>query len=103
MTALSFALSLLGFLALAMTLDRHQDQFLPSWKGWSPRALQIARLCLRAVGFLLLGIALACVSADLGWGNGSILWLGLLTPAALMVAAGLSCWPGKTRKKTPAA
>lgn len=80
MQLLAFALSWIGFLALALSMERHYRQV---W-GRAPSAS--ARLLLRAAGAGGLGASLAACLADSGWTTGVLLWLGLLPVASLTIA-----------------
>lgn len=85
--ALALVLSCAGFVALALAMDRHHKQFrrrVPS------RSL---RLLLRAGGVAGLGAGFAACIVDSGWSNGSVLWFGILSAAALSVAMGLTYGP----------
>lgn len=92
--AVSCALLLWGLVAVALAMDRHHEQWLHRHAG--PRM----RLVLGAGGTAALGISLACALAGLGNALGVLIWLGLLTPAALAVAGTLT-WlaPGRATRR----
>lgn len=82
LTVLStFCACLLGFAALAFSMDRHHG----------PSAHHRRRRWTRAVGVASMGASLLCAVAGNGVSQGILLWLGLLTPSALAVTAFLSC------------
>ena len=86
LAALTAALG--GFYALSLAMDRHyEDSF---GRGSSPGR---ARRWLRVAGgvALLLSMVL-CFSLE-GTGQGTVLWCGLLTVAALLVSLTLSYAP----------
>jgi hypothetical protein len=79
--ALACVAAVLGFGALALLLDRHQEQMLrrtlrPGLRPW-----------LRLAGTALLGLSYGLAACAQGAASGFILWFGLLTPCALLVAA----------------
>jgi hypothetical protein len=82
MTLLSFLLSVAGFAALALAMDRHRTRL--------PRRVNPGPWPLRAAGAALLCGALGCAIAVLGPATGFVLWTGLLTPAAVVVAVVLA-------------
>lgn len=89
---LTFILSYLGFASLALAMDRHCKQVcqrVPSQK---------MRLTLRVIGFTALSAALVASIIHMGWDVGMVLWLGLLTSAALSLVLVLTYWPGSTHK-----
>jgi|GEM_PF-3732519 len=72
-----------GFAGLALAMDRPHRQVLQhasSAPRWAPRLGGIAGLALSFA---------ACV-ADAGWATGAILWLGVLTAGAVIVACLLT-------------
>lgn len=76
-------LSLLAFGALALAMDRHQEDIFG-------RALAPGRVrTLRAAGWLALGAALAWAVREHGWSLGLIAWTGHISAAAGMVFLGL--------------
>ncbi len=87
MTLLAFTLTLLGFAALALAMDRHHRQVRRTAPaGW-------LRWLLRGVGTLALAASLAACVADSGWGTGWVVWFGLLSAAATMIVLSLTYWP----------
>lgn len=86
--ALVFALTLAGFAALALAIDRHHQQVC------GRAALRRRRrAALRAAGVLGLGLALAGSVALAGAATGIVLWTGLLSAAALALILVLSYRP----------
>ena len=77
-------LSVLGLVALALAMDRHHETLARRWRG------RFARPLLRLVGMASLAGALLCAVADAGLSQGVILWLGVLTPSALVVVGMLA-------------
>jgi hypothetical protein len=68
--------NLLGFIAFALSMSKHQKQIL---------ALTLSarmRLLLRSTGWLLLALAYGCAVYSLGWAFGSVAWFGHLSVAA---------------------
>ena len=83
---LALLCSLAGFLCLAFVMDRHASDVL----GRAPRR----RECwlARGAGIALLAVALtACIAAE-GVSIGITAWLGVMTPAALLIGLGLTWW-----------
>lgn len=77
---LSLALAFAGMAALSAAMDRHYEQL--TRRRETPRLL---RVVLRALGSLLIALALApCV---LAWGGsvGTVVWLGFVSAGALCV------------------
>lgn len=87
MTLLAFVLTLLGFAALALAMDRHHRQVrrtaLAGWLRW----------LLRVTGTLALAASLAACVFESGWGRGWVMWFGLLSAAAAMIVLSLTFWP----------
>jgi len=84
---MAFLLGLAGFAMLSLSMDRHQEKVLRlSLTGTLNRGLQIA-------GMALLLLALAACMVEQTQSVAAIIWLGLLTFAALCVAALLSYRP----------
>lgn len=78
---LALALAFAGMAALSFAMDRHYEQL--TRRRETPRLLRVG---LRALGSLLIALALApCV---LAWGTsvGMVVWLGFLSAGALCVA-----------------
>ncbi len=89
---LAFALSLAGFAALSLAMDRHHRQV---WHRAPSRGL---RLLLRAAGTLALAASLAACIAQSGAGVGVVAWFGLLSAAAAVVALLLAHRPWLARQ-----
>ena len=84
--ALSAALG--GFYALSLAMDRHyEDSF---GRGRSPGR---ARRWLQAAGTIALLLSMLLCFSLKGGGQGTVLWCGLLTVAALAVSITLSYAP----------
>ncbi len=80
MAVLGFALAIAGFACLSMSLAKHhRDVF-----GKAPSAT--AEQGLRVAGWLLLGLSLAASIAAENVVIGIVLWTGLLSGAALIIA-----------------
>jgi hypothetical protein len=78
-----------GFAALALAMDRHYaDAF---GRGESPSPL--LRRGMQWAGSLGLVLSLATIIAQVGWAIGSVIWLGVLTLAALPLALLLAYAP----------
>lgn len=93
MTLLAFALALLGFVALALAMDRHHRQVRRTAPaGW-------LRGLLRATGTLALAASLAVCVFEAGWGTGWVVWFGLLSAAATTVVLSLTYWPQRTAQR----
>lgn len=85
------ALLLPGLGALALAMDRHHEQLPRRWRGG------LARPMLRGFGAVAIASSLACAVMDSGASQGVLLWLGWLTPSALMVI-GVLARPARRRK-----
>lgn len=78
-----------GFAALALAMDRHYaDAF---GRGEAPSSG--LRHAMQGAGILALVLSLATIVADVGWAFGSLVWLGGLTLAALLLALLLAYVP----------
>lgn len=86
-TLLAFALTLIGFAALALAMDRHHRQL------WHALPAAWLRRLLRGAGTLALAAALAACVAGFGRGTGWVAWFGLLSAAAIAVVLPLAYWP----------
>ena len=75
-----------GFTALALAMDRHFEDLFGRGKSMGPAQ----RNGLRAAGTLALVLSLWACLASHGAGQGWVLWLGVLTAAALGVVLLLS-------------
>lgn len=87
-TLLAFFLAIIGFASLALSMHRHhRDLF-----SCPPSRL-------RSVGFSLIGWCLlissfwVCIVSS-GWAIGPVLWVGILTIAALIIVLALTFGPG---------
>ncbi|MBL27182.1 MAG: iron transporter [Rhodospirillaceae bacterium] len=90
----ALALALSGFAALALAMDKHHRDLFGSPP---PRGRAIA---LRAVGWVLLSMSLAASGASSGPSVGPVLWCGLMTVAAILVALVLTYGPSsRSRRK----
>lgn len=67
-----------------LAMDRHHPTLARRWRG------RFARRLLRMIGTASLAGALLCAVADAGLSQGVILWLGVLTPSALLVVGLLA-------------
>jgi len=79
-----FGACVLGLTALALAMDRHHDMLARPWRG------RLVRLILRLGGISLLAGALVGAADHAGPSQGVVLWLGSLTPSALVVIGTLS-------------
>ncbi|WP_081050253.1 DUF3325 domain-containing protein [Cupriavidus necator] len=93
----AFALSLSGFAALALSLDRHHADIHGRCSMPSRRA--VAGLRAAGAGALALTWSLH-VAAD-GGPLGTVSWLGTLTASAFAVALGLSYAPRAVQRLLP--
>lgn len=84
---MALLLSLAGFVALALAMERHHRQV---WQRAPSRKLC---LLLRCAGVIGLGAALTTCAAHAGGATGTVIWLGLMTVAALTVALVLAYRP----------
>lgn len=88
-----FGACVLGLTALALAMDRHHDMLARPWRG------RLVRLILRLGGIALLAGALVGATDRAGSSQGVILWLGALTPSALVVIGTLSLVRGPAKPK----
>lgn len=84
---LAFALSLVGFSALALAMHRHHQQV------WGHGLSYKARLSLRLIGVVGLGSSFAVCFGGFGWASAPVLWLGLLSVAGLAIVLLLAYRP----------
>lgn len=93
MTVLAaLTLAIFGFAALALSMHKHhRDVF-----GAPPTHAR--RLPLRVAGWVLLGLSFAPCIAQAGWAIGIVLWLGLLTAAALAIVLLVTSLPSAKRR-----
>ncbi len=88
MIALSLALAYAGFTALSLAMERHHEQ------AHGHRRIPAGRRrLLRIAGWGLVAASPAPCIALAGWGDGSVLWCGLLTAALLPLALLLAYAP----------
>ncbi|MFJ4291720.1 DUF3325 domain-containing protein [Cupriavidus sp. NPDC089707] len=93
----ALALSMAGFVALALSLERHHADLHGRGSVQAPAAV----LRLRAAGALALALAWSVhIGAD-GWPLGTVSWLGTLTASAFAVALGLSYAPRVVQRLLP--
>lgn len=92
MSVLAFGFALAGFAALALAMHRHARQV------WHRALRPGLQSLLRIMGAGLLAASFAASAADAGWAIGSVLWLGWLTAAALIVGMVLTYWPQRVRR-----
>ncbi|AMR82281.1 DUF3325 domain-containing protein [Cupriavidus nantongensis] len=93
----AFALSLAGFAALALSLERHHADI--HGRGSMPSRGAVARL--RVVGAVALALAWALHIAAQGGPMGTVSWVGTLTASAIAVALGLSYAPRAVQRLLP--
>ncbi|HBT32612.1 MAG TPA: DUF3325 domain-containing protein [Pusillimonas sp.] len=85
MLLLAFILSFAGLLSIALTMARYQRQV---WRYCLPS--QCLLYMLRAGGVMSLTAAVVPCIHDGKWGPGIVMWSGLLTVCALLVAILIS-------------
>lgn len=83
---LTFVLSLLAFAALALAMERHQQDV------WGRELASRHTRWLRAAGWLLLLLALWPAVAAQGWGEGLVAYSGHTSAAAGLVFCALLGW-----------
>ncbi|SOZ09396.1 DUF3325 domain-containing protein [Cupriavidus taiwanensis] len=93
----AFALSLAGFAALALSLERHHADI--HGRGSMPARGAVARL--RLAGAVALALAWALHVAAQGGPLGTVAWVGTLTASAIAVALGLSYVPRAVQRLLP--
>jgi hypothetical protein len=88
MMALSFALAYAGFTALCLAMERHHEQVFHSRRipPWRRRLFQ-------GTGSALLAASLPAAVQGPGWALGLVIWTGLLTAAAMLLAMLLAYAP----------
>ncbi len=77
--ALSLALACAALALLSLAMNRHHEQ------AFSRRPQLLRVRGFRSAGVLSLVTSLVAAIAAQGWGTGPVLWLGLLSVAALLV------------------
>lgn len=91
MMVLSFALAFVGFVALSFAMKRHFSQMLPRGKKLSSQQVVVFSV----VGYLSLLLAgVLCIMVQ-GVAVGLVLWMGVLTAAALLQSLLLTYRPKK--------
>lgn len=93
----ALVLSLAGFAALALSLERHHADI--HGRGSTPSRGAVARL--RLAGALALALAWGLHVAAQGGPLGTVSWLGTLTASAIAVALGLSYAPRAVQRLLP--
>lgn len=89
MILLSFVITYIGFVMLALAMNRHYSQLQPKQKKPSIRKTVIFRL----IGLVwLIAACMLCIASD-GLGVGLAYWTGLLTFAAVLLSLLLSYRP----------
>lgn len=86
--SVALGLAFAAFAALALAMDRHYEQVMHRM-----HAHKTLRLCLRAAGAALMLLALWCCVTAWGAVVATLVWLGLLSCAALMTTLALSYMP----------
>ena len=76
-----FMLGYLGFSALSLSIQRHYGEIFGRHKVLS----RTQNLWLRLLGWLLIAFSYAVSIASQGWGVGSVMWLGMLMLAGLLL------------------
>lgn len=76
-----FTLGYLGFSALSLSIQRHYAEIFGRHKVLS----RTQYLSLRLLGWLLIAFSYAVSIASQGWGVGSVMWLGMLMLAGLLL------------------
>ncbi|MCG8359151.1 MAG: DUF3325 domain-containing protein [Kiloniellales bacterium] len=85
--ATALLLAIAGFGALALGMRKHHRELF----GAPPS--QWRALALHSIGWVLLGLSFVACILDSRWSIGPVLWLGLLTVAALATALTLTYGP----------
>lgn len=84
--ALLLLSALAGFAALALAMERHQEDL------WGKALSAQQTRGLRAAGWLLLGLCLALAIAAKGWSFGLVAYSGHTSAAAALVFIALLVW-----------
>ena len=87
MEAAAFLFATAGFGALALSMQKHHRALF----GAQPSQWRV--LAFRSIGWLLLGLSFTACILDARWVMGTLLWLGLITVAALATALTLTDVP----------
>ncbi len=96
MSALAFALAFSAFVALCLSMEKHQMDL-----HGAKRADAVAMQRLRWVGWALTVAALTVAIIARGWAIGPLWWLGTMTVSGIAITYGLL--PYRPRWITPAA
>nr|WP_295107890.1 DUF3325 domain-containing protein [uncultured Caulobacter sp.] len=91
MTLLALLLSLAGFTALALAMDRHHHT------ATGARPAKRRKRLLQLAGILALTLAFVVAIAAWGWAYGPIYWLGLLTAGAAPALLALTYAPPRRK------
>ena len=89
-----FILGYLGFSALSLSIQRHYAEIFGRHKVLS----RTQNLSLRLLGWLLIAFSYAVSIASQGWGVGSVMWLGILMLAGLLLVLMTAYLPHLTFK-----
>jgi hypothetical protein len=88
-----FIVSLLGVAALALAMPQHSEAILRKTLS------DIQHLVFRVVGWLLLSTSLALGVAELNFDMGTVVWIGWLSIASLLLAFYLPYGPWQDNKE----
>lgn len=91
MTFAAVLLCLLGFISIALGMEKHHRTLL----GTNPS--KSVALLVRVAGWSALAVAVTLCVSTFGAGYGLVLFNGLLTVAGLSVVAFLSSWSSRQR------
>lgn len=89
-----FILGYLGFSALSLSMQRHYAEIFGRHKVLN----RTQYLSLRLLGWLLIAFSYAVSIASQGWGVGSVMWLGILMLAGLLLVLMTAYLPHLTFK-----
>ena len=90
MALAALLLALAGFAALALSMKKHHRDL---FGAPPPRGRAMA---FQAAGWTLLALSIMPCVIESGWSVGLVLWFGLLTVAALVVALSMTYGPRGT-------
>jgi hypothetical protein len=91
--AITLILAIIGFAASSLSMHKHHRDVL----GMPPSPLR-AKMFLYS-GWTVLGLSVLISLREHGWSLGIVVWLGLGTVAALIVALSLTYGPRRTPSK----
>lgn len=91
------ALAHLGLGCLSLAMQRHHGEVF----GRGAALTRASQLQLRVAGWLLLASAYALAVSHFDWGVGSVLWLGTLTLAGLLLILLMAYLPRLTLRLAP--